>query len=257
VDRVLSAFLRSVASLFHPKMLALLLVPFLVAVVFWGVVALLVWAPLLDWLGAVFFDGEGAGAWIFAQAERFGFSGLGDLLAALAALMLILPLMFATALVIIAVFAMPAVNRHLGGGPYRDVERRGSWSVPASAWNALAGSAVFVAGYLLTLPLWLIPPLAFFVPWLWWSWLAARLMRFDSLVEHADPVERRALIARHRWNYFALGMMVSVLNYIPPLLIVTPVLSALAFAHYSLAVLRDARASSGEKVLPIGRPADR
>lgn len=257
MDRALSAFLRALASQLHPKMLALLLVPFVVAVVFWGVVALLLWTPLIEWLGVALFEGDGALAWTYAQAERLGLAGLRDVVAVAVALMLVVPLMFVTALVIIAVFSMPAVNRHLGDGPYRDVERRGSWSVAASAWNALAGTAIFVTGYLLTLPLWLVPPLAFIVPWLWWGWLTSRLMRFDSLVEHADPQERRALIARHRGRFFALGMMVTALNYIPPLFLVTPVLSALAFAHYSLAVLRDERVSAGNAVLPVRKGASR
>jgi len=250
MDRAVTAFVRALASQLHPKMLALLLVPFVVAVVFWGVLALLAWAPLLDWLRSAFFEGGGVAAWIVGRVEGLGFDGFDELLTVALALMLVVPLMFVTALAIIAVFSMPAVNRHLGSGAYRDVERRGSWSVPASAWNALAGTAIFLAGYLLTLPLWLVPPLAFFVPWLWWGWLTARLMRFDSLVEHADPKERRALIARQRGRYFLLGMMVTALNYIPPLFLVTPVLSALAFAHYSLAVLRDERAAAGARVLP-------
>jgi len=257
MDRVVNAFVRALASQLHPKMLALLLVPFVVAVVFWGVLALLAWAPLLDWLRSALFEGGGVAAWIVGRVEGLGFDGFGELLTVVLALMLVAPLMFVTALAIIAVFSMPAVNRHLGNGAYRDVARRGSWSVAASVWNALAGMAIFMAGYLLTLPLWLVPPLAFFVPWLWWGWLTARLMRFDSLVEHADPRERKAVIARHRSRYFLLGMMVTALNYIPPLFLITPVLSALAFAHYSLAVLREERAAAGGGVLPLEGRAGR
>jgi hypothetical protein len=246
MDRAVTAFLRALRSQLHPKMLALLLVPFAVAIVFWAVVALLVWDPLVDWLRLQFFEGAGVANWIYGQAERFGLEGLRGVVTAAIALMLIVPLMFVTALLIIALFSMPAVNRHLGAGPYRDVERRGSWSIVASLWNAVVATLVFVVGYLVTLPLWLIPPLGFIVPWLWWGWLTARLMRFDSLVEHADSRERAEAITRHRRPYFALGMMVTALNYIPPLFLVTPVLSALAFAHYSLALLRDEREAAGE-----------
>jgi hypothetical protein len=242
MDRAVTAFLRAIASLFHPKMLALLLVPFVVAIVFWGLVALIVWDPLIHGLQAMFFEG-GVADWLYAQAERVGLEGLRDIVTVAIALMLVVPLMFVTALLIIALFAMPAVNRHLGGGPYRDVGRRGSWSIAASIWNATLATAVFLVGYLVTLPLWLIPPLGFVVPWLWWGWLTARLMRFDSLVEFTEREERRAAITRHRRSYFLLGMMVTALNYIPPLFLVTPVLSALAFGHYSLALLRDERAA--------------
>jgi hypothetical protein len=223
-------------------MLALLLVPFVVAIVFWIIVALIVWDPLIGFLQALFFDGGGAIAWVYDKLAWLGIEGLEGVATASVALLLLVPAMFVTALVLIAVLSMPLVNRHLGNGPYRNVVRRGSWSVAASVWNAGAGTLMFALGYLVTLPLWLIPPLGFVVPWLWWGWFTARVMRFDSLVEHADADERRELIRRHRGQYLALGLMVTVLNYVPPLFLVTPVLSALAFAHFSLALLRDERA---------------
>src|SRR5690606_34523622 len=110
--------------------------------------------------------------------------------------------------------------------------------------NAIIALLVFAIGYLVSLPLWLIPPLALIVPWLWWSWLTARVMRLDSLVEYAGADERRLLVKENRREYLLLGMVVSALNYVPPLFLVTPVLSALAYGHYSLALLRDQRLQS-------------
>lgn len=69
----------------------------------------------------------------------------------------------------------------------------------------------------------------------------ARVMRLDSLIEYADGRERSVATARHKHNYFLLAMAVSALNYVPPLFLITPVLSALAFGHYSLALLREQR----------------
>src|SRR5690606_36258927 len=143
----------------HPKMLALLVVPFLVAIAFWIVTALLVWTPLTGWLQGWLFEG-GLMARIDGWAAGYGLTGLRDWIPALIALMIVVPVMFATAVVLIAVFAMPVVIRHLGGGTYRDVVRLGSMSVAASAWNAASASLAFVVGYLLSLPLWLVPPLA-------------------------------------------------------------------------------------------------
>lgn len=240
---VLRAFGRAVVSQLHPKMLALLILPFVLAVVFWALTAFLVWTPLTDWLQVALFDGGwlvSVGAW----ADARGFSGFSDWVTASLALLLIVPLMFATAVVLVAVFAMPIVIRHLGDGPYRDVSRQGSMSIPASAWNAVSSTLVFAIGYLLSLPLWLVPPLALIVPWLWWSWLTARVMRFDSLVEHAAADERKGVIARRRRDYFLLALLVTALNFVPPLFLVTPVLSALAFTHYSLASLRQRRVAS-------------
>ncbi len=238
MERAFTAMLRGMASQLRPAMLALLVVPLVVALVFWIGIAWLAWDPLNEWLRGLIFGSSGAMHWIDAQSVRLGFEGMQGLVAFVVAMLLLLPMPFVTALVVIGVVVMPVVTRQLGNRVYPDVVRRGSWSVTASVWNALSSVAIFIVGYLLTAPLWLIPPLAIVVPWLWWSWLTARIMRFDSLVEHADPVERRALIAKHRRQTFMLGGMLTVLNYIPPLFLLTPVLSALAFVHFSLAALR-------------------
>ncbi len=240
MQRVLAAFGRAVVSQLHPKMLALLVVPFVLAIVFWILTAWLVWTPLTGWLQGWMFSG-GFMTRIDGWAAGYGLSGLRDWLPALAALLVVVPVMFATAVVLIAVFAMPLVVRHLGGGPYQDVERLGSMALAASLWNALSSVLLFLAVYAVALPLWLIPPLALVVPWLCWSWLTARVMRFDSLVEHAGSAERRAAIRTRRREYYLLALLVTALNYVPPLFLVTPVLSALAFCHYSLALLREQR----------------
>ncbi|HEY0876953.1 MAG TPA: hypothetical protein VGE10_00740, partial [Zeimonas sp.] len=55
--------------------------------------------------------------------------------------------------------------------------------------------------------------------------------------------ERGASNAEHRRSYLLLALLVTLLNYVPPLFLITPVLSALAFAHYSLALLRQRRSA--------------
>lgn len=185
MQAVLTAFGRAIVSQLHPKMLALLLVPFVLAIVFWAATAYWLWAPLTGWLHGWLFGGGWLSS-LDAWADARGFSGLSQWAVALLALLIVAPVMFATAVVLIAVFAMPLVIRHLGNGAYGDVARQGSMAIAPSAWNAVSSTLLFAVGYLVSLPLWLIPPLALVVPWLWWSWLTARVMRFDSLVEHAS-----------------------------------------------------------------------
>ncbi len=239
--RVLSAFLRALASQMHPKMLGLLVLPFAMALVFWILVVWWVWDPLNDWLRDALF-GAARNGLVAGWIDATGVSGWGAWLSALVALLLLAPLMFVAALIAVSVVAMPIVNRHLSVSTYRDLGRKGGWSVAQSLWVGVSGFVVFALGYALTMPLWLIPLLGLLVPWLWWSWLTARIMRFDSLVEHADESERDAIIGRHRREYLALALLVTSLNYVPPLFLVTPVLSALAFGHFSLTALRQHRA---------------
>lgn len=240
MHRILAAFSRSIVSQLHPKMLGLLVWPFLAAIVGWIVLAWFAWGPLVDWISEGLLGRFSMVQWTFDRLAALGFTSAPDLAATMLALLVAIPMIFATGMALVAVLAMPVVTRHLGER-YPDVQRHGSWSIGTSLWNAVSSLAIFVVGYLLTMPLWLVPPLAFVIPWLWWSWLTARMMRFDSLVEHADPIERRALITTHRRSYLVLGMLVTVLNYIPPLFLITPVLSALAYVHFSLDMLRRAR----------------
>lgn len=237
MQRVFNAFGRAVVSQMHPKMLALLLLPFVVSIVFWVTTAALAWDPLTGWLAGALFDGGWLGA-VYGWAQGIGLGGIREWIPALIAALLVVPASWVTAVVLVAVFAMPIVMRFLGAAHYPELARRGTASPLPGLRNALSALAIFALGYLLTLPLWLIPPLALVVPWLWWSWLTARVMRLDSVIEYADPAERRALLNRYRREYFVLAMAVSALNYIPPLFLITPVLSALAFGHYSLALLR-------------------
>jgi Etoposide-induced protein 2.4 (EI24) len=160
------------------------------------------------------------------------------------ATVLLVPLIFVSAVLFISVLAMPVVIRHLTAEHYADVQRLGSLSVMASASNAAKSLLLFFVGYIITIPLWFIPPLILVVPWLWWGWLNSRLMRFDSLLEHATRQEREQIIRANKTDYRVLGLSAAGLNYLPPLFIAAPVFGALAFAHYSLQSLRNLRSQS-------------
>ncbi len=245
---VVIALGKGVVSQFHPKMLALLVVPLLVAIGVWTLSAWFFWTPVTEWLRTSWFTGDGwlsrGYAWLAShQIAGYGLAGADQWIPKLFAFLLLVPIAIATALGLVAVLAMPVVLRFLGKGDYADVDRRGDFGVAASLANVAKTLAIFIPGYLLTLPLWLIAPLAFIIPWLWWGWLTSRLMRFDALVEHATPVERQRVVAGDRREYLVLGLACAALNYLPPLFLIAPVLSALVFGHYSLQRLRQLRAA--------------
>lgn len=246
------ALLRAFVSFFHPRMLALLVGPVAIAIVFWAALAWYAWDPVIDALRAEFFLGDGVLSRAWAWSATFGVDALRPVLLALIALMLLLPLMFASSLLLTALVSMPVVTSHLGSRVYPMVARRGSWSFAVSLGNATWVTLVFAAGYLLTTPLWLVPALGIVVPWLWWGWYTARVLRIDSLVEHAAPEEMRAIVSACGVDYLLLGLAVSAFNLIPPFFLVTPVFGALAFSHYSFARLRELRSAP----VAAGSPGD-
>jgi Etoposide-induced protein 2.4 (EI24) len=249
---VLQALGKAVMSQLHPKMLALLIAPFIVAITFWIAAALLFWQPLVKGLSAWLFDGTGLFGRLQGFLAHYGWTVVIDWLPTLVAFILVVPVMLASAMILIAVLAMPVVLRFLNQHGYADVARHANaWSaqaIGASLINGVLSFAIFTVGYLLTLPLWLIPPLILLVPWLWWSWFTSRVLRFDSLTDHATAAERKQMIADHRKNYFWLGLAVAALNFVPGMFIVAPVFGALAFGHYSLAALR-VRRETNEEIL--------
>ena len=117
---VARALLQAAASQLHPKMLALLMGPFLLAGLLWVPLAWTLWQPVVAWLHAWVVDGWLAGTlgWPVDAGGWFGWTGW---VAPVLAVLLIGPLALATALVLVGVLSMPVVLRHLGAHRYADV----------------------------------------------------------------------------------------------------------------------------------------
>jgi hypothetical protein len=243
ITAVGKALTMAAKNLFEPKMLALLIGPFLLSLLLWAGIAWFVWEPLTTGLAQFFFGG----GWL-AQFNQWlvsiGLPAPKSWLISFMTFMLLLPLMFVTAMLLTSILAMPAVIRHLQVSNYGSVARLGKLAVLVSISNSLLSLLIFTLGYLFTIPLWFIPPLILIVPWLWWGWLNSRILRLDSLLEHATDLERSELIKRHKGDFRLLGLAVAALNFVPPLFIVAPVFGALSFAHYSLTALDQYRSSN-------------
>lgn len=237
------AFRRSLWSQVHPMMLLALLLPFFVVLAGSVLLLLFFWAPLTEWLRHGMETCP-----VVAQVETWllavGLFSLQLWLVPILATFILLPLSGVVGLAVAAVVIMPLVLRHLGNGRYADVERRGRWGFATSAWNATWVLLVFGVGWLLTLPLWLFPPLALALPTLWWTFAFTCMLRMDALVEHASPEERRLLLRRHNGGYWSLGLICALLSLLPPAWLFLPVFSSLLFAHYSLEALRILRSSA-------------
>ena len=112
-----------------------------------------------------------------------------------------------------------------------------------SAWNAVWVGGLFILGWLLTMPLWLFPPLAVILPIFWWTFAITRMLRVDAVIEHATPEERRYLWKRHQRQWWLIGFCLALINLIPPAWLIMPVFSSLVFAHFGLEALRQHRLS--------------
>jgi len=206
----------------------------LAALVLWLVLGVALWAdgvalmarivPELPWSGW---------EWVSRWAAVF------LLLAALAALV------YLTAILLVAVFALPRLVDLVAARDYPDLGRHGENVFWGSLANTLAVGAIFVVGSLGTLPLLLIPGVLLVLPLFWSSWLNQRTFRFDALAEHATRSEMRRLVAENRRRFYIAGLGTAALAYVPLVNLLVPAFTALVFVHLGLAALRRQRQEGG------------
>ena len=165
--------------------------------------------------------------------------------------------------------ATPAVVRLVVARRYPTLQaRQGAGWAQGVLWSIVCTAAALVA-LVLSVPLWLVPPLVMVLPPLIWGWLTCRVFGFDVLAHHASTAERRTVLRSRRWPLLAMGVLCGYFGALPSLLwaagsaalLLAPLLVLVAvwlytvifvfaacwFAHFCLAELqrlRDAEATA-------------
>lgn len=242
MDAVITALIGAARSLVHPIILMILLVPMLIALAIWIGVG---WAYWGTWTSAI--QNTVVDHTTFTWAPNWDMARLASWIAAAVVLAILAPVVILTALLIATVFAMPVLVRHVAQSDYPNLDRRHGGTLIGSIWNALAAIFLFALLWIVTLPLWLLGPLAVLLPLLLSAFLNQRLFRYDALSDHADAAEMKQIFEFARGRLFLLGLITGAMYFIPPFNLVAPVFSALAFIHLCLDELRRLRA--GEKVV--------
>jgi Etoposide-induced protein 2.4 (EI24) len=216
---VLAAWRRALASQFSSRILLLSLAPCLIALLLWAVLLYIGFQPLLDAIQDAFAS-HGGFATSSGLLATFGMGVLKTVAVPLVAVLLLLPLMIVTALLFIGVAAMPAIGRHVEGRlapTMGKLEMKHGGSLLGSLATGLVAVLLFVVLWLLSLPLYLFPPLAVAAQVLLWGWLTARVMSYDALAGYASVEERRELLRRHRGPLLAIGMVSGAAGALPGL----------------------------------------
>ena len=238
MNEITKALLRAFASLLHPRMLLLMLWPLAIALLLWLGLAFAFWSQAAAWLQLQFQQSDVI-AWAISV---WPLTLLATHLAWILLVLLFLPVVLVTAVLIIGVFAMPAMVKHVSEQAYPQLERREGGSFAGSLWNSVLTLVLLVLLVLLSLPLWLFPPLWPLLPIALFGYLNQRVFRYDALAEHASGWEMQTLIRRYRGELFLLGIAIALFGMIPILGFFAPVYGGLAFIHYCLARLAQLRA---------------
>ncbi|MDR2837388.1 MAG: EI24 domain-containing protein [Azonexus sp.] len=229
---VMLALQRTFADLKHGRVWLYVLTPALVSLLL--TIALAFWA-----LGAFvqYLLGYPPMTWLMA----WHLAWLATLIAYLGGWLAILAVAYLGATLLSAVAIMPLMLKFLTEGEYRDVAPMGKDSFVAAVINSLLASVIFVVGWLLTIPLWLIPGFSLLIPLLLMAWLNRRTFAYDALSLHATAGEWAVLRKRHKGPLFMLGLTMALLAHIPVIGLLVPALAALSFVHYGLEALRRER----------------
>jgi uncharacterized protein involved in cysteine biosynthesis len=236
MSAVLDALARAFRDLFSLRVLWVVVWPMLVAVLLWVVLSVTFWGTFSGWI-AQGLDAIGIQSWLANLEPVWIAHGIQGLLH----LLLFIPLVYLTALLITALFAMPALVRLVAGRDYPQLERKNGGGLMGSLWNGGIALVLFVALWVVTLPLWLIG-VGVIVPFVAAAYLNQRLFRYDAIGEHASADEMAALFNSERSGWWGLGLLTGLVQFVPLLNLFGPVFAALAFIHFGLARLDAHRA---------------
>lgn len=249
-DGVGRAFGRAMVSQLQPRMLLALLLPFGAALIAMLFFARFLWGPVSDWLDLFVTQSElmtDMDSWM----AGIGLFSLTVYLVHILVFVIMVTVGSSIGLLIAAVLVMPMVVGHVARTDYPQLERRGSQVFMSSLINSLKVGAIFIVGWVVTLPFWLIPPVAVLLHIFWWAYAFTHMLRFDALVEHATLAERAQVIAGTRGGAWLIGVICAAINLFPLTWIVLPVFTSLVYAHHGLNALAQVRGNS-----PLLLPAE-
>ncbi len=260
---VFDAFARALVQAFLPRVIGMTLLPLLVMT---AVASVLGW---FWWDAAVAAMQTALRGWTVLNwlDARLGIERPGRLFALLAPLTVIA---LATPLIVLATLSMvsmlftSSLARLVAERRFPQLQRQRGASLMASVGWSAGSLTVALVALIVTLPLWLIPPLVLVLPPLIWGWLTYRVMSFDVLSDYANADERRAILGAHRWPLLAMGVLCGTMGAAPGVVWASGVLfaalfvvlvpiaiwiytfvfvfSSLWFAHYCLNALHRLRA---------------
>lgn len=236
MQEVLTALIKALKCLFHPRMMSLILWPMLLATLIWGGIAYYFWQ---DWVNSLTHLAGIADARTYLQQHDLAW--IAHYLIFALIILLLIPVTYITALVVTSIFAMPIMVNHVAKRDFPTLEMKHGGTVAGSVRNGIVAIVAYAVLWLLTLPLWLFMPFALVVPIALTAYLNQRLFRYDALAEHASPEEFQLLLERSSGKFYLLGALLALIQLVPILHFFTPIYIGLAFIYLGLAELEKVR----------------
>ena len=265
MSQLLNSFWRAVAYCMHPRVIALSILPLVIMTVLSLGLGYFFWENALSAVRANLDSFELVNTsmrWL----ENLGLGSLRLVLGPALVLFLAIPVIVIISLLFVAMFMTPAMVALVAERRFPQLERKKGGSLLASLLWSVGSTVLAAIALLVSMPLWLIPPLVLILPPLIWGWLTYRVMSYDALAEHASRHERQQILKENRAALLSIGVLSGYLGAAPSLIwasgamfvAMAPVLvpvaiwlytlvfafSSLWFAHYSLAMLEQLRSKN-------------
>lgn len=282
---LIDSFWRAALYCLHPKVIGLSLLPLALITALALGLGYFYWEAAIDLVRAQL-DGWPLLGSLREWLDKMGWAGMWTLLAPLLVVVVVTPLIVVLSLLLVAALMTPAMARLVAARRFPALEKKQGGSFVGGALLAFFCTLLALLLLVLSVPLWLIPPLVLILPPLIWGWLTYKVMAYDVLAEYATADERRALIRTHRPALLGMGILTGYLGAAPSLVfassmitvLMAPVLvplaiwiytlvfafAALWFAHFLLAALAGERGQSpapdgvaplvADEVLPAAAP---
>ena len=267
---LVDSFWRAVAYCMLPRVIVLSLIPLVVMMVVAAGLGYFLWTPAVAWTR------DALDAWPLL-ASFWGWLGSlfsADVTSFLAPLVVVLaatPVIVLAVLLVVAAFMAPALTRLVAQRRFPALEEKKGASLVVGITRSIGLTLLALVALLVSMPLWLIPPLVLILPPLIWGWLTYRVMSFDALAEHASAAEWADVLRAHRLPLLGIGVLCGLLGAAPSIvwasgvvfaaafLVLVPLaiwiytlvfaFSALWFAHYTLDALARLRARDAAELV--------
>ncbi len=272
----LDSFWRAAVYCLRPRVIALSFFPLLLMIGLALGMGYFFWADALDLVRRTL-EASTVVSTLEGWLQTMGVGQLKMVLVPLIVIFAVTPVIVLLSLLTVALMMAPALTLLVAERRFPGLERkRGGSFLLSLAWS-LGSSLVALLALVVSLPLWLVPPLILVLPPLIWGWLTYRVMAFDALAEHASAAERKEILRRHRGWLLGIGVLSGYLGAAPSLIWASGALlaaafvflvplaiwiytlvfafSSLWFAHYCLAALQALRAEQSRVASPNGLAA--
>jgi len=261
------SFWRALGYCLHPRVVLLSLFPLLlIAAVVIGS-SYFLWTPAVAWVQTTL-EGVDWPQLLLGWLHGMGADHWQHPLAALLVVLVATPLIVMVSVLAVELLLEPAVLALVARRRFPGLERKRGASLLMSVLWSLGSFLAAVLALVVSVPLWLVPPLIVVLPPLIWGWLTYRVMAFDALAEHASQEERQTLFKRHQWSLLLMGVLCGLMGAAPGVVWASGVVFAAAFfilvplaiwiytlvfafaclwfTHYCLFALRQLRQERGE-----------